>query len=207
MKTLTFFVCGLLASLLRAEEPQPSYLVVAPESMDPVLVERVQGWMSTNLFYEVRVQRLPDWEGGSGEAQLKVLKDKIERPGIVTVVLSDRLEDEKHAVVFPNEKLGIVNVPLLAPEVNETTLRRLDRQAIRIVGFSLGVPPQPIPFCALYPYENLNQLDQIGRGFSPPAMALYRRQLMEHGVPLSPDAEKFLPKANVGSPQPPMSED
>ncbi len=202
MKKFCLFLCVCLNLFIIAEEKVlPSYLVIAPEGMDDAVVQRVQGWMATNLYYEVRVRRLPQWEGVSAEEQVASL-GPIPEPGIVTVVLSPRLEEGKHAVVLPEKQLGFIHVGLLVPEQNEKTLRRLDRQAIRIVGFSLGVPPQPIPFCALFPYKDMEQLDQIGRGFSPPAMAQYRAALEKRGLPLSEAAETFLPKTRAPVPAP-----
>jgi hypothetical protein len=188
---------------LRAEEPLPSYLVVAPEGMEERLVARVRDWMTANLHYDVRVERLPEWGKEDGAAQIEAVLGKVSAPGMVTVILSNHLPEDRHAVVDPKRMAGVVNVPLLVPEVNETTLRRLDRQAMRVVGFSLGIPPQPIPFCSLYPYRDLEQLDQIGRGFSPPAMALYRKQLLAKGFPLSPEAARRLPNVSVKAPEKP----
>jgi len=200
MKILFALLSLLLCQTpLRAEKADPSFLLLAPEGMDDALVERVQTWMSTNLYYEVRLRRLPAWPGVTAAEQVAAL-GVLEQPGIFTVVMSSALDEGKHAVVLPEQYIGFMNVGLLAPEVNETNLRRLDRQAIRIVGFGLGVPPQPIPFCALFPYQDMAQLDQIGRGFSPPAMAHYRAALEKKGIPLSVAAEQFLPKITVAPP-------
>jgi hypothetical protein len=159
--------------------------------------------MESNLYYDVQVKTLQAWEGDSGPEQLDSVLDRLDATGIVTVILSGRLLPEgQHAYVDPERKAGVVNVGLLVPEVEEKTLRRLDRQAIRIVGFSLGVPPQPIPMCALYPYRTIEELDRMGRGFSPPAQALYRKQLLAAGIPLSPEAEKRLPNVEIRMPPP-----
>lgn len=195
---LLFFV-GL--SVFGEEEVVlPHYLLVAPEGMDEAPVERVQTWMASNLHYEVRLLRLPAWEGEIAEEQSEALKDLPTEDVIATVVMAETLDEGKHAVLIPDRSLGFIHVPLLYEEASETHLRRLDRQAIRIVGFSLGVPPQPMPFCALAPYNTVEELDRIGRGFSPPAMAQYRSQLVKKGFPLSPDAEKYLPDVQVRMP-------
>jgi hypothetical protein len=202
MKTFLFCLC-FLSCFVQADESLPAYLVIAPEGMDDAIVNRVQGWMQTNLYYEVKVKRLPEWEGDTGQEQIEAVMAKAGNPGMVTVILAPELPENQHAFLVPDQRVGIVNVGLLAPEVNEKTLRRLDRQAIRIVGFSLGISPQPIPFCALYPYKSMQELDSIGRGFSPPAMALYRQQLEKNNIPLSPEAKKYLPNVTVKMPAPP----
>lgn len=199
-KQLLMFLLAL-GALLRAEPELPRFLLVAPEGMDAAVVERVQTWMRGQLHYEVEVKRLPMWEGETVAEQVAALPE-LPREGIlVTVVLSERLDEGKHAAIVPDQKLGLINVPLLFPEASEANFRRLERQAIRIVGFSLGVPPQPMPFCALMPYQTLEELDRMGRGFSPPAMAQYRAQLVAAGIPLSPDAERLLPNVRVRPPQ------
>jgi len=207
MKNLCLILFGLIALLRADEAPLPHYLLVAPASMDALPVERVQGWMQANLHYPVQVLRRDDWEGESAEAQAEALLPLPTDAVIVTVVLSARLDEGKHAVILPDAKIGFVNVPLLLEDSTaEKELRRLDRQAMRIVGFTLGIPPQPMPFCALAPYRSLEELDRMGRGFSPPAMALYRSQLVKHGIPLSEEAEKLLPDVRVNLPIPPQPE-
>ncbi len=201
MKRGLFWLCLMCGMRLWAEMAPADFLLIAPEGMEAAVVDRVRDWMASNLHFPVRVRRCPDWGGKTALEQVEAL-GAIPEPGLVTVVLSNTLDEGKHAVVLPGKNLGFIHVGLLAPEVNEKTLRRLDRQAIRIVGFSLGIPPQPIPFCALCPYEDLKQLDQMGRGFSPPAMAWYRAALEARGVELTPEASEFLPQLKVPSAPP-----
>jgi len=200
LSCLLFFVG--LSVFGEEEENLPHYLLVAPEGMEEAPVDRVRNWMASNLHYEVRLLRLPSWEGESSGEQAEALNALPAENVIATVVMAETLEEGKHAVLIPDRRLGLIHVPLLYQEASETHLRRLDRQAIRIVGFSLGVPPQPMPFCALAPYQTVEELDRIGRGLSPPAMAQYRRQLIENGFPLSPDAERLLPDVRVRMPDP-----
>lgn len=202
MKTLRILIL-LLPVLLWADEPAHRFLLVAPLNMADAPVERVQGWMASNLHYPVEVIRLPDWGGETAAEQAEALAELPREGVIVTVVMSTRLEEAKHAVILPERMLGVMNVAVLLEGGEERDLRRLDRQAIRIVGFALGVPPQPIPFCALAPYRTTAELDQIGRGFSPPAMAQYRAALVERNIPLSPEAERHLPDVRVRVPAPP----
>lgn len=179
----------------------PVYRLVAPESMAEVPVERVRAWMASNLHYEVEVVRIPSWAGETAAEQAEALPAFAgEREVLVTVVMAERLEAGRHAVILPERMLGFMNVPLLLEEGTEAELRRLERQAMRIAGFSLGVPPQPMPFCALAPYGTMEELDRIGRGFSPPAMAQYRARLVALGIPLSPDAARLLPDVRVRFP-------
>jgi hypothetical protein len=178
----------------------PRFLLVAPETMPDPPVERVRDWMLANLHYEVDLVRLPAWEGDSAGEQMEALAVLPVENVLVTVVMAERLEEGKHAVILPERMTGFIQVPLLFEEENERDFRRLERQAMRIAGFSLGVPPQPMPFCALAPYRTLEELDRMGRGFSPPAMAQYRAQLVARGIPLSPDAERLLPNVRVNPP-------
>lgn len=194
-----FIVCVQL-SAATAETALPRFQLVAPEAMSDDAVVRVRDWMQSNLHYEVDVLRLPAWEGTTAEEQMASLKALPEENILVTVVMAERLEEGRHAVILPERMLGFIQVPLLFESPEERDFRRLERQAMRIAGFSLGVPPQPMPFCALAPYRSLEELDRMGRGFSPPAMAQYRAQLVERGIPLSPEAERLLPNVRVNPP-------
>lgn len=201
MKLLLIFftVCSLVFGA--GEEPVAHrYLLVAPESMADAPVERVRDWMARNLHYPVEVLRLPAWEGITAEEQMTELAALPEEKILVTVVMAERLDAGRHAVILPERMLGFIQVPILLEAEEEMYFRRLERQAIRIVGFTLGVPPQPMPFCALAPYRTLEELDRMGRRFSPPAMAQYRTQLTERGIPLTPDAERLLPNVRVNPP-------
>lgn len=202
MKTLLLSLAALfLTSVSKAEDqPYPSYLLIAPQGMDTALVSRVQVWMATNLHYEVHLKVLPSWDGSNALEQAESLAALPGPQDLVTVVLANRLDEGKHAVLVPGEAMGFINVPLLATDPFETYARRLERQAIRIVGYILGVPPQPMPFCALAPYNDLQELDRIGRGFSPPAMATYRSNLEELGLPLTPAGKRLLPAVKINMP-------
>lgn len=204
MKRLCLFLCLLLGSVRAEEEISHHYLLIAPEEMAELPVERVRGWMEQNLHYPVQVRRIPAWAGQTAQEQFQALELPEQPDVIVTVVMSTTLDEGKHAVILPEARIGFINVPLMLEDSEEEPrLRRLDRQAIRIVGFTLGVPPQPMPFCALAPYRTLEELDRMGRGFSPPAMAQYRARLLHHGIPLSPDADRHLPNVRVNIPAPP----
>jgi len=194
----------LFTPLLSAEEVTAHYALIAPKEMDDRVVNRVEKWMTSNLHYAVKVERPEAWKIGEAPAQLDEVIQEQPEDRIATVVLTPTLlPAEQHAFVDPKRRAGIIHVDLLVPTVEEKTLRRLDRQAMRVVGFALGLPPQPIPFCCLYPYRSLEELDAIGRGFSPPAQALYRKQLVEKGIPLTKAARERLPNVNVKMPKPP----
>ncbi len=204
MFRLLFCTFFLLPPLL-AEEVEAHYQLIAPKDMEDEIVKRVEEWMKQNLHYDVRVQRKESWKPGTGDNLIKALLPETEKDVIVTVILSPSLDPlEQHAFVDPERRVGVIHVGGLVPAIEEKTLRRLDRQAMRIVGFALGIPPQPIPFCCLFPYRSLEELDAIGRGFSPPAQALYRKQLVKHGIPLSKDAKQRLPDVkNIKIPKTP----
>ncbi len=190
MRILALFLLCVSSSLMA--EALPYFQLVAPESMDEDVVARAKQWMEKNLYYEVKLVRVKEWPE---EQEAWIQEQKGE--ALVCIGLSPDLGSDKHAWMDAKSDVGLVNTKILLPEVSEKTLRRLDRQLIRIVGFSLDIPPQPIPFCALYPYKNMEQLDQIGRGFSPPAMAQYRAALESRELPLSEQAQKLLPKTNT----------
>ena len=203
MKTLIACTLLVFASVLHAGTPATdapwknhTFLLVSPTSLDVAVVSRVQVWMETNLHYQVRSLRLDSWEGKDSVSQVTALAPQFLPGDIAVVILTDRLENPKsHAIIIPEVPVGLVNVTVLHTEDHEKFCRRLERQAMRIVGFKLGLEPTPMPFCALAPYTTLTQLDQMGRGFSPPAMAGYRAALEDRNLPLSPSADKMLPAA------------
>ena len=203
MKRFLLFCLIPLLGFARAETPAaplPTFLLVSPQGMDTTLVHRVQTWMATNLHYQVRSLSIPAWQGTNASEQIEVLQSLPGDNDLLMVVLANRLDAGKHAVLINEHAAGFINVPLLASENPETFARRLERQAMRLVAFALGVPPQPMPFCALAPYQSIEELDRIGRGFSPPAMAMYRQKLVELQLPLSPAGQALLPDVRITMP-------
>ncbi len=196
------------AGFARAEAPAaplPTFLLVSPQGMDTTLVHRVQTWMVTNLHYQVRSLSLPAWQGTNASEQIEALKSLPGNNDLLMVVLAERLDEGKHAVLLNDHAAGFIHVTMLASDNPETYARRLERQAMRLVAFAFGVPPQPMPFCALAPYQTIEELDRIGRGFSPPAMAQYRQKLVELQLPLSPAGQRLLPDVRISMPAfPPM---
>lgn len=203
MKAMIAYTLLVFASALHAGTPatdaawkQHTFLLISPTSLDTAVVSRVQVWMETNLHYQVRSICLEAWKGQDSVSQVTALAPHFLPGDIAVVILTDRLENPKsHAIIIPEVPVGLVNVPVLRTDDHEKFCRRLERQAMRIVGFKLGLEPTPMPFCALAPYTTLTQLDQMGRGFSPPAMAGYRAALEDRNLPLSPAAEQRLPAA------------
>lgn len=172
-----------------------SFVMVSPTSLEEASVERVRVWVETNFHYKVRSVRLEKWEGESTVDQAITLAPNMTTNDLVMVVLTDRMAGEKHAEIMKDVPVGFINLSALKTDDKEKFHRRLERQAVRIVGFQMGLTPTPMPFCALAPYQSLEELDRMGRGISPPARAGYRAVLEKNKLPLSPAADRLLPAA------------
>lgn len=175
---------------VRAEEDPGTaarpFALVNQSSLDAAVVARVRDWAQTQLSVKVVIQEA-DKAQGSLEEQIRSLGEAIP-PGIWGVILfvDSQGEDAVHGVVLAKERVAGVNVAALRvddPDA-ETLARRLERCLVRNLAFMLEVPPAPDPFCATRPYRSLEDLDRMGRNFSPPTLQDFQRRAHAAGAAL-----------------------
>jgi len=111
------------------------------------------------------------------------------RPGeaVIVVLAAVTNPPTMHLFTFREAGVALVNVPALATEDRERFARRLERQVMRGCAFLLGVEPSPDPFCVLRDYATLDELDDMGRNFSPPVHDDVQRAAAARGVTAIPD--------------------
>ncbi|MEI7851979.1 MAG: hypothetical protein WCH86_09115, partial [Kiritimatiellales bacterium] len=60
--------------------------------------------------------------------------------------------------------------------------RRVERQVMRAAAFSFGLEPTPDPFCVTRDYDSLEDLDTMGRNFSPPWQGRFAEEALKRGL-------------------------
>lgn len=79
----------------------------------------------------------------------------------------------------------MVNVSALKPDgedVTEQWARRVEREAMYVVGRLLGTQPCPFPQCAMMEHQTDFELDNKGRNICPPCMQKAIEALQKKGA-------------------------
>lgn len=159
--------------------------LVAAGPVDAALVERVRGFASANLA-NAGVKVLPAQESvESLGAEIDALAAAKPADAVCVVALvAPAVEDATHGIFRPDLGVAVVNVAALKAigGDEETTARRIEKNVMQSVGMVLGLEPCPNPQCALWAYNDAEQLDLKGRNFCPPCQERSKKILLEKGV-------------------------
>ena len=185
----------------RAEPAVPAAVwlppaVIAFGDVDDHLAERAQQWAEANLAMPVPLLRSqPAMQLGSFDevAQAAAAMLETNRVGLV-VIWRPNSEVNNHGAHFPDLRISIANLnPMFTADTEaETIERRVERQVIRGVCLLFGLEPSPNPFSAMFAYDNIEQLDQIGRNLDPPWLNRIQERARDRGIPLDTESEKFM---------------
>jgi len=184
----------LLASLSKAEDTEilaRGIALVPVGPVEPALVERVRAFVESNTCVPVRIRKGDIVLKGSlyetmqGAAVAKEVADEM----LVVLVWGGK-EWPEHAVYDYAQMTGAVNVRLLLehdepePEMAE---RRVEKLVMRSVGLLMDVPQVPNPQSAMFAYQNMEELDAIGRNFDPPSLLRFQENVLKRGIQLIED--------------------
>lgn len=97
-----------------------------------------------------------------------------------------------HAVFRTNIQVAIVNVTAMRSDDARKTEIRIGKQVMRAAGFLFGLPPSLDPFCVMRDYQDLDDLDSMGRNFFPPWQFKFQEAVQRCGIPLA-DADPARP--------------
>jgi hypothetical protein len=170
--------------------------VIAFGDVDDQLVARAQQWAEANLAMPVPLlPAQPALQLGSFDEVAAAAAAMLEtnRVGLV-VVWRPNSDVMNHGAHFPDIRVSIANLnPMLTPDTEaETIERRVERQVIRGVCLLFGLEPSPNPYSAMFGYENLEQLDKIGRNLDPPWLKRVQERARDRGIPLDAESEKYM---------------
>lgn len=120
----------------------------------------------------------------------EVVEDQLNAESFATVLFSGAGSDEDSHTLFDYEKnLAVIHVAKVTEGAEgEVAYRRLERLAMRGFGFLLDQKPAIDPFSVMAPYQTLEQLDRMGRNFSPPDLVKLQRDAQSMGLSLIMDS-------------------
>jgi predicted Zn-dependent protease len=185
MRLITLFTLGLFlftAGCARAQQ-EKAITIVNAAAVDATLLERVRAFAEQELHVPVRALEKPNLAGKESFQALEKAAQGVKTGTDVTlIVLSGFNNEAQHLVVYSNSNIAVVNIQPLYTDDAEKFGRRVERQVMRAAAFSFGLEPTPDPFCVTRDYSSIEDLDEMGRNFSPPWQGRFADEAAKRGL-------------------------
>ncbi len=158
-------------------------------AVDASVLKRLRAYAEVQLRVPVRAVEKPDLAGEGGLQALEKAAEQIKTDADVTLIVLSAINDsDQHLTVFAEKGIALVNVrPLYTAESEKFTLR-VERQVMRAAAFAFGLESTPDPYCVTRDYRTLEDLDRMGRNFSPPWQGRFADEAAKRGL-LAPAPE------------------
>lgn len=185
MYKIVLFLCGLMilsSGCTHAVPNEAAVTVVNTGAVSPELQERVRAFAEKELHVRVRSRSLPALaEPTDFEALATAALAARDDADVALIVLSE-LDEADHLRANAEICMGMVNVKPLHTNDAELFARRIERMVMRAAAFSFGLEPTPDPYCVTRDYRSLEDLDRMGRNFSPPWQGRYATEAAKRGL-------------------------
>lgn len=173
----------LLIAGCSQQPPEKRILIVNAAAVDGELLERTRAFAELELHVPVRAVQNAKLVGKADFEALVSAAERVKSPAdIVFIVLAGLNGESRHLAVYPEKGIAVINAQPLYTEDAERFARRIERQVMRAAAFTLGLPPTPDPFCVTRDYRSLEDLDSMGRNFSPPWQGRFAEEAALRGL-------------------------
>ena len=201
MRLITLLTMSLLlftTGCSKAPEKK-TITIVNAAAVDAPLLERVRVFAEKELRVPVRTLENPKLAGAKNFQQLEKTARRVKTAGDVTlIVLAGMNHEPLHLGVYTNSGIALINAQILYTADSEKFARRIERQVMRAAAFSFGLTPTPDPFCVTRDYRSLEDLDTMGRNFSPPWQGRYAAEAVKRGLsPIDTKGERIKERLPV----------
>jgi predicted Zn-dependent protease len=184
MKILSFWsgVLLLCAGCVTAAPKEKAITIVNAGTVSPELLEQARAFAQQQLHVRVRLKEnaaladQPDFQ--ALEKAAVAAKDTND----VTFIVVTALDSDEHLKVYPESGVAIINTRPLRTEDADQFYRRVERMVMRAAAFCFELPPTPDPFCVTRDYRSLEDLDRMGRNYSPPWQGRYAKEAASRGL-------------------------
>jgi predicted Zn-dependent protease len=185
MQLIRRFALGLIllcAGCAREPEEKAITLVNAA-AVDAALLEQIRSFVQNEWQVPVRAKTLSKLAGKPGFRSLESAARRVKsEDDVVLIVLAGFNGEPQHLNVFSNSGIAVVNVQPLYTDDAQRFALRVERQVMRAAAFSFGLPPTPDPFCVTRDYVSLEDLDRMGRNYSPPWQGRFADEAARRGL-------------------------
>lgn len=185
MRLIKLLTIGLLLSAAGCSKApqQKAITLVNAAAVDAPLLERIRAFAESELHVPVRAVDHIRLAGRKNFQALEKAARRIKTGADVSfIVLAGFNDDPRHLAVDASSGITLINVQPLYTDDGEVFARRIERQVMRAAAFSLGLEPTPDPFCVTRDYTSLEDLDSMGRNFSPPWQGRFAEEAGKRGL-------------------------
>jgi len=184
--TLLMITLAVLSSGCSRERAESRLLLVNAASVDADLLERIRSFAERELRIRVHAVRNPTLAGRADfESVVRAAQRTKKTQDVILIILAGVNGEERHLAVYPEKGMAVVNAQPLYTGDEERFARRMERQVMRAAAFTLGLSPTPDPFCVTRDYRSLEDLDTMGRNFSPPWQGRFAEEAARRGLGLA----------------------
>lgn len=112
----------------------------------------------------------------------------------ITIGFYSAPASEEHICILTNQQVAVVNTAKLKSDDKEKYERRLERMLMRSAGTLAGLEFDPDPHCVMHSYKKIEDLDRMGRNFSPPWQDRFLRSVKQMDMEIVPVKTPILKK-------------
>lgn len=157
--------------------------IVNAAAVDAELLESIRAFAEKELRVPVRTVEKPRMAGKDSFEDLKKSALRFQTGADVSlIVLAGINGEEKHMTVFAEHGVALVNTQPLTTDDPDKFGRRVERMVMRAAAFNFGLPPTPDPYCVTRDYRSLEDLDRMGRNYSPPWQGRFADEAAKRGL-------------------------
>jgi ABC-type molybdate transport system substrate-binding protein len=185
MRLVILLTIGLLLCSAGCSKapPEKTITIINAAAVDAPLLERIRAFAERELHVPVRTLENPKLAGTKDFQTLEKAARRVKTEADVTlIVLAGFNHEPKHLAVFSERGIALINTQALYTDEAEAFARRIERQVMRAAAFSFGLTPTPDPFCVTRDYMSLDDLDSMGRNFSPPWQGRFAEEAAVRGL-------------------------
>ncbi len=185
MRLIKLLTIGLLLSAAGCSKApqQKAITLVNAAAVDAPLLERIRAFAESELHVPVRALDHIRLAGRKNFQALEKAARRIKTDADVSLIVLAGVNGEpRHLAVYASSGIALINVQPLYTDDEETFARRIERQVMRAAAFNLGLEPTPDPFCVTRDYTSLEDLDSMGRNFSPPWQGRFAEEAEKRGL-------------------------
>ncbi len=156
--------------------------LVNASAVDAELLETIRQFMEKELHVMVRTVEKPELATQKDSQTLEAAALRAKHENDAVYILVAKLDGEEHLTVNADSGIAIINAKALYTADAKKFALRIERMAMRAAAFSFGLEPTPDPFCVTRDYRSLQDLDRMGRNYSPPWQGRYAKEVEKRGV-------------------------
>lgn len=175
---------GLILSAACAQEPMSKTITLCNvEAIEPQALEEIRAFAERELRVPVRSVQRSGWAGYVSPQDVATIAQEERADADVLLIVVVRLDGAVDPLtVDAGRRLAVVNVQPLETEDPQRFTRRVERMVMRGAAFAIGLPPTPDPYCVTREYRSVEELDRMGRNYSPPWQGRFAEEAGKIGL-------------------------